>query len=67
MRDYVRLQRLGESTLGERVTLLKAHHDQIETHIQHMQDYIVVLDHKITLYENTLLAREAEKGEETEP
>jgi hypothetical protein len=67
MREYVRLQRLGESTLRERVALLKAHHDQVEAHIQHMQEYIGVLDYKITLYENTLLAREAEKGEETEP
>ena len=67
MRDYVRLERLGESTLRERVAMLKAHHDQVEAHIQHMQDYLVVLNYKITLYENTVLVPEAEKGEETEP
>ncbi len=67
MLEYVRLQRLGESTLRERVVMLKAHHAQVEAHIQHMQEYLVVLDYKITLYENTLLAHEAEKGEETKP
>ncbi len=67
MLEYVRLQRLGESTLRERVAMLKAHHDQVEAHIQQMQEYLAILDYKITLYENTLLAREAEKGEETEP
>ena len=67
MLAYVRLERLGESTLCERVALLKAHHEQVEAHIQHLQDYLVVLDSKITLYESTLLARDAEKGEETEP
>ena len=64
---FARLRRLGESTLRERVALLKAHHDQVEAHIQQMQEYLVVLDDKITLYESTLPAREAEKGEETEP
>ena len=67
MLEYVRLQREGESTLRERVAMLKAHHNQVEAHIQQMQEYLVVLDYKITLYESTLLAREAEKVEETEP
>lgn len=64
---FARLRRLGESTLRERVALLKAHHDQVEAHIQQMQEYLVVLDHKITLYESALPAREAEKVEELEP
>jgi DNA-binding transcriptional MerR regulator len=67
MLEYTRLQRLGESTLRERVAMLKAHHDQVEAHIQQMQEYLVVLDYKITMYESTLLAREAEKVEETAP
>lgn len=64
MRVFARLRRLGNSTLRERVALLKAHHDQIEAHIQQMQEYLAVLDHKITLYESALPVREAEKGEE---
>jgi DNA-binding transcriptional MerR regulator len=67
MLRYARLQRLGESTLRERVAMLKAHHEQVEVHIQQMQEYLVVLDQKITMYESTLLAREAEKVEETAP
>lgn len=67
MLEYARLQRLGESTLRERVAMLKAHHDQVETHIQQMQEYLAVLDSKITMYESTLLAREAENVKETEP
>jgi len=63
---FARLRRLGESTLCERVAMLKAHHDQVEAHVQQMQEYLVILDYKITLYESTLLAREAEKVEETE-
>jgi DNA-binding transcriptional MerR regulator len=66
MLEYARLQRLGESTLRERVAMLKAHHDQVETHIQQVQEYLVVLDSKITMYESTLLAHEAENVEETE-
>ncbi len=66
MLEYTRLQRLGESTLRERVAMLKAHYDQVEARIQQMQDYLVVLDYKITMYENTLLAREAEEVEKTE-
>jgi len=64
---FTRLRRLGESTLCDRVAMLKAHHDQVEAHVQQMQEYLVVLDSKITMYESSLLAREAEKGEETEP
>jgi len=67
MLEYARLQRLGESTLRERVALLKAHHEQVGLHIQQLQEYLVVIDRKITTYECTLLARETEKGEETAP
>ncbi len=67
MLEYARLQRLGEATLRERVTMLKAHHDQVEAHIQQMQEYLMVVDFKITLYESALPAREVEKVEETEP
>lgn len=64
---FARLRRLGASTLRERIALLKAHRDQVEAHIQQMQAYLVVLDHKITLYESTSPTREAEKEEETKP
>ncbi|GHO63542.1 hypothetical protein KSC_024340 [Ktedonobacter sp. SOSP1-52] len=65
MLSYARLQRLGESTLRERVALLKAHHEQVELHIQQLQEYLVVIDHKITTYEGALLTRETEKVEES--
>jgi DNA-binding transcriptional MerR regulator len=64
---YARLQRIGDSTLGERIALLKGHHEQIETSIQHMQECLAILDYKITLYESKLFPREAEKVKETEP
>ena len=64
---YARLQHLGESTLGERIAILKGHHEHVETSIQHMQECLSILDYKITLYESTLLTHEAEKVEETEP
>lgn len=67
MLAYARLQCLGESTLRERVALLKAHHDQVEAHIQHMQECLSILGYKITLYESALSAHEAEKVEEREP
>ena len=62
---FAHLRRQGESTLRERVAMLKAHYDQVEAHVQQMQEYLAVLDHKIALYESTLPARETEKGEET--
>jgi DNA-binding transcriptional MerR regulator len=65
MLKYARLQRLGEATLRERVAMLKAHHEQVEVHIQQMQEYLAVLDYKITMYESDLLACETEKVEET--
>lgn len=46
MLEYARLQRLGETTLRERVALLKAHRERIEVHIQQMQACLVVLDQK---------------------
>ena len=63
---YAGLQRTGESTLGERIAMLKVHHEQVEASIQQMQECLAILDYKITLYESTLLAREAEKAEEIE-
>ena len=64
---YAHLQHLGESTLGERIAMLKAHHKQVETSIQHMQECLSIRDYKITLYENILQTQEAEKGEKTKP
>ena len=61
---YARLQRVGEATLGERIAMLKGHHEHVETSIQQMQECLAILDYKITLYESTLLTRKAEKGEE---
>ncbi len=63
---YARLQHVGEATLCERIAMLKRHHEHVETSIQHMQECLAILDYKITLYESTLLTREAEKGEEIE-
>ncbi len=63
---YARLQHLGETTLGERIAMLKVHHERVETSIQRMQECLSILDYKITLYERTLLTREAEKGEAIE-
>ncbi len=60
---YARLQHLGESTLGERIAMLKGHHEHVKASIQQMQECLAILDYKITLYESTLLTREAEKGE----
>jgi DNA-binding transcriptional MerR regulator len=64
---FARLRRMGESTLRERVAMLKAHRDQVEAHVQQMQEYLVALDHKITMYESPSLAYETEEGEHTEP
>jgi DNA-binding transcriptional MerR regulator len=59
MLEYARLQRLGESTLRERVAMLKEHHQQVEVHLQHMQEYLMLLESKITSYEGLLLMHEA--------
>jgi DNA-binding transcriptional MerR regulator len=64
---YARLQRIGDSTLDERIALLKGHHEQVETSVQQMQECLAILDYKITLYESRLLTCEAEKVKETEP
>ena len=61
MLAYAQLQRQGESTLRERVAMLKEHRQQLEAHLQQMQEYLMLIDSKITSYEETLLTLEVEQ------
>jgi DNA-binding transcriptional MerR regulator len=50
MQQYAELQRKGDSTLPQRLELLKAHRHTVKEHIRELEEYLAVIEHKITYY-----------------
>jgi len=50
MTAYAALQREGDSTLEERLDMLKAHKQQVEAHVDELQTHLDVIRYKIGLY-----------------
>jgi DNA-binding transcriptional MerR regulator len=50
MQQYAELQRQGDSTLPRRLALLKAHRRTVKERIRELEDYLAVIEHKITYY-----------------
>jgi DNA-binding transcriptional MerR regulator len=62
MTAYAALQREGDSTLPERLAMLKAHKQQVEAHMDELQTHLEVIRYKIGLYSelvDDLLKQEA--------
>ena len=56
--EYVGLVQRGDHTIEARKEILKEQRDFLATRIQEMQKTLVLLDHKIEVYENVILKRE---------
>lgn len=54
---YAELQRQGDSTLPERLEMLKAHRSTIEAHMQVLQEHLKVLYYKIEVYQEIVSER----------
>lgn len=50
MCEYAELQRQGDSTLGERVELLKDHRRKVEAQIAELTEHLKVISYKIEIY-----------------
>jgi DNA-binding transcriptional MerR regulator len=51
MQAYAELQRMGDSTLPERVEMLKEHRTQVEARLDELYDHLSVIRHKIEYYQ----------------
>lgn len=60
MQAYANLQRQGDSTLAERVEMLKAHRNKVEAHMNELQENLRIIHYKIDLYETILAEPVAE-------
>ena len=50
MQRYAELQRQGDETLPERVEMLKALRDKVESHIEEMNEHLKLIHYKIDYY-----------------
>jgi DNA-binding transcriptional MerR regulator len=56
--DYVALVQRGDETIDARKEILKEQRELLLTRMQEMQKTLDILDHKIEVYENTVLKKE---------
>jgi MerR family transcriptional regulator, aldehyde-responsive regulator len=56
--EYVALVQQGDQTIEARKEILKEQRDALAVRMQEMQKTLDILDHKIEVYENTVLKRE---------
>jgi DNA-binding transcriptional MerR regulator len=62
MQRYAELQRAGDSTLPQRLAMLRALREQVETHLAEMQQHLGVICYKIDLYQGLVDEAEIVKG-----
>lgn len=56
--EYVKLVQEGDHTISARKEILKEQRDLLATRMNEMQKTLDILDHKIDVYENTILKKE---------
>ncbi len=61
MQRYAALQRQGEETLPERVEMLKALRDQVEVHLDELNEHLRLIYYKIEFYQKLVTEKELEK------
>lgn len=54
MQRYAELQREGDSTLPQRLEMLKAHHEEVEAQIEALTENLKVISYKIGIYSDML-------------
>lgn len=58
--EYFRLVQQGDETIDARKDILQTQRDQLQARMDEMQDTLDLLNHKIRVYEDLILARERE-------
>jgi DNA-binding transcriptional MerR regulator len=61
MQKYAVLQRQGEATLPERVEMLKALRDNVEAHMDELNEHLKLIYYKIEIYQKIVSEKELEK------
>ena len=54
MQRYAELQRQGDTTLPERVEMLKSLRDKVESHIEEMNEHLKLIYYKIDCYQKVV-------------
>ena len=62
MQGYAELQRQGDATLPERVEMLKALRDKVESHIDEMNQHLKLIYYKIDYYQKVVEEQMLEKS-----
>ena len=62
MQRYAKLQRQGDATLPERVEMLKALRDKVESHIDEMNQHLKLIYYKIDYYQKVVEEQMLEKS-----
>ena len=62
MQRYAELQRQGDNTLPERVEMLKALRDKVESHIDEMNQHLKLIYYKIDYYQKVVEEQMLEKS-----
>ena len=62
MQRYAELQRQGDTTLPERVEMLKSLRDKVESHIEEMNEHLKLIYYKIDYYEKVVEEQLLEKS-----
>src|SRR5512146_3085227 len=57
MQRYAELQRRGDETLAERVEMLKALRDQVEAHIDGLNEHLKLIYYKINFYQGLVVEK----------
>ena len=61
MQKYAELQRQGDGTLPERLEMLKSLRDQVEGHIDELNEHLKLIHYKIEIYQQMVMENELEK------
>ena len=62
MQRYAELQRLGDETLPERLEMLRSLRDNLEAHIEELNEHLKLIHYKIDIYQKIVAERQFEKA-----
>ena len=62
MQKYAELQRQGDETLPDRLEMLKALRDKVESHMDELNEHLKLIYYKIEIYQNIVTEKELEKA-----
>ena len=62
MQKYAELQRQGDETLPERLEMLKSLRDEVEAHIDELNEHLKLIYYKIDIYQRIVAEKELEKA-----